>query len=160
MLLKDKDLVILNIQKDQSDSEVVNLRKQLLQEKGIMSSRGIAEFYFEQCFQELGRLGLVKIDKKWTMNDKIGIIMSYKEKCPENAFSTRKLHDQLEKCNCEELIGLYSELSHEIHGRPWSGESVKVMAEYLSRKYYCMIEFFASELKLSVDKIGEAKTND
>lgn len=67
---------------------------------------------------------------------------------------TQRLLDDLKTCGVTDLISLYQELSHEIHGAPWYGNSVKVHASKLSKKEHaCLIKKLVDHLGLKMESL-------
>jgi len=56
-----------------------------------------------------------------------------------------------------DLITLYSTLSREIHGAPWSGPGIKVHMSQLRKEEQCIIQYLADDfgLELVEDKKSE-----
>jgi hypothetical protein len=162
---KDKDIELLKKDKDnelaiekiisQKEIEIKNIQleqkeKELLGAKGLLTARGIFEFYIHQCFDELQKLGLANEREKFKVSHTINKLNKpeIQAKMLPNG-KCRKLLKAADDCNVE-IHSVYATLSNDIHGSPWNGPGVRVNSENLPQKEACLLDFVASDLSLKM----------
>ena len=86
------------------------------------------------------------------MTSVIDKIVQIKTTLPPEGPSYRLLQ-ATEKCKCDLSI-LFSSLSKEIHGAPWSGPVVKVYTSLLREEDGCLLRYIAADygLELTADE--------
>jgi hypothetical protein len=132
--VKDKELELkLEIKKRElevKDKELENLRthlrfaeKEKLRANGLMTSRGI----FERRIYEVASIDYGEKKKKTNVTEICRKLDSstLSELLIDKPLAHR-LKDDASRCGVSRLADIYAKLSDEIHGYPWSGESVKV----------------------------------
>jgi hypothetical protein len=143
--IKDLEKTILS-----KDYELTTARKETLMAKGLMTSRGILEWALKLCYEEL------EPSKKFVATNALKALASYnrtqsistKTSMSTNSI-TEKVHLMFVNCGFnapDDYTLLYSTLSTDIHGYPWSGESVMVYKSLLDRTHACVIEQIAKNL--------------
>jgi flagellar motility protein MotE (MotC chaperone) len=112
------------------DKEMENLRthlrfaeKEKLRANGLMTSRGI----FERRIYEVASIDYGEKKKKTNVTEICRKLDSstLSELLIDKPLAHR-LKDDASRCGVSRLADIYAKLSEEIHGYPWSGESVKV----------------------------------
>ena len=136
-----------------SEVELKYISKELLSVKGLLTSRGIFEFYITLCFGELQKLGICGEKEKLNYTQTINkmYIMENRKKLPDDGPCV-KLLNAADKCKVH-LLSVYTTLCNEIHGGPWSGPGVQVLANKMSIEDKCIIEFIAEDMKLRVNNM-------
>ena len=129
-----------------------NLEQQLLMSKGLLTSRGIFEQQLYKCLMEMKLLGICPIKEKFNAASVIEKIVRNKTTLPPEGPSYRLLQ-ATEKCKGDLSI-LFSSLSKEIHGAPWSGPGVKVYTSLLREEDGCLLRYIAADygLELTTDE--------
>jgi hypothetical protein len=162
---KDKDIELLKKDKDnelaiekiisQKEIEKKNIQleqkeKELLGAKGLLTARGIFEFYIHQCFDELQKLGLTTEREKFKVSHTINKLNKpeIQAKILPNG-KCRRLLKAANDCNVE-IHSVYETLSYDIHGSPWNGPGVRVNNENLPQEEACLLDFVASDLSLKM----------
>ncbi len=131
----------IKVVKAQSQANEYKLRlettqKDLLQSKGLMTSRGI----YENLLQAVGKeLKSPTARKNPTCTEVCEIVAGMVESNtvpPDNLLSLAVLYKIYSDCNIntpEKGRRSYNEVSVEIHGFPWNGEAVKVYTSKMSK---------------------------
>jgi len=128
--VKDKELEVKDKELEVKDKEMENLRthlrfaeKEKLRANGLMTSRGI----FERRIYEVASIDYGEKKKKTNVTEICRKLDSstLSELLIDKPLAHR-LKDNASRCGVSRLADLYAKLSDEIHGYPWSGESVKV----------------------------------
>ena len=119
------------------------LQQQLLMSRGLLTARGIYE-------EEMKRLKLCNVSIKMNYNASAVIlkILEYKDILPKGGPSARLVKKAAE-CNSD-LIKLFSTLSKEIHGAPWSGPGIKVHLSQLRKEDQCLLQYLADDIGLEL----------
>ena len=78
-----------------------------------------------------------------------------KERTNQKLSKTSSSHDLLNalKLCGGDLSEIYSVLSMEIHGAPWSGPAVKLYSSKMSKEANCVLQFIVSKMLLPVEEI-------
>ena len=124
--------------------------KELLGAKGLLTARGIFEFYIHQCFDELQKLGLTTEREKLKVSHTINKLDNLKIQAkllPDG--KCRRLLKAADDCNVK-ILSVYETLCKDIHGSPWSGPGVRVNNENLAPEVACLLDFVASDLSLTM----------
>jgi hypothetical protein len=154
----EKEIEILNKVKDHEkeieilnkDNLINNLSRELLESKSSCTSRGILEYYLKAAFSELGLKG--------TYNSRTVCDSLISHRLTESSTRTYPKSEvillALKKCNVEvsKLYGIYGKLSEDIHGKPWSGPSVKIISNLLKEEEVCLIKSLSSDLGFIVEE--------
>jgi len=148
-VIKAKDELLK--EKDKRIDEAIQL---YLRSKGLMSCRGIFEFYVYRCFGELQKLDLAKSTMTFNVKSVIELLERNKGKLPKEAIFCMRLLNQAEKCGVKNLYDLYAKLSTSIHGDPWDGPSVRVYKSLLDSSDICMIDFIAEDSGLKTEDVS------
>jgi len=130
------------------ENEIKNKDKELLGIKGLLTSRGIFEFFINLCFGELQELGLCGKYEKCNITNTLNKMnkMENRELYPSGGYSARILY-AAEHCNAN-LTDVYKTLCNEIHGSRWSGPGVQVYASMLTEREKCIVNFIANDMNL------------
>jgi len=131
-----------------NEIELKYVNKELLSVKGLLTSRGIFEFYITLCLGELQKLGIC--GEKEKLNYTQTILKMYKEENRQKLSDDgpcAKLLNAADQCKVY-LLDVYITLCNEIHGGPWSGPGVQVLANSMSMEEKCIVEFIAKDMKL------------
>ena len=140
--------------------EIVFLEADALSAKGLLTSRGIFEHALTTVHKEMGLRGHFNasstIQNMFSPVQVVGkakeLLDIYRKCCPTQVDS---LHSDAQKF----YLDLYSVLSSEIHGYPWSGPGVVVHAHLsLHPGAECVITGLASRLSLDVVKKASASS--
>ena len=75
-------------------------------------------------------------------------ILELKASLPKDGPSAR-LAKKAAECNSD-LIQLFSTLSKEIHGAPWSGPGIKVHLSQLRKEDQCLLQYLADDIGLEL----------
>ena len=168
-IVKDKDSVIhdkmLELARTTNDKEAIiklnsevykeklsSITKELLQSKGLMTSRGIFERVLYYVFYDLK-----KSDKgRFNAGNTIDMIENKEYDCSKSP-NCVLIREWCQSCSVDSLRDLYSYLSSEIHGIPWSGESVEIYTRNMPAQYKCFLFEVANYLKLKVEEVEELK---
>ena len=128
--------------------ELKYINKELLSVKGLLTSRGIFEFYITLCFGELQKLGICGEKEKLNFTQTINkmYIVENRQKLPDDG-PCAKLLNAADQCKVH-LLDVYMTLCHGVHGSPWSGPGVQVLANCMSKGDKCIVEFIAEAMKL------------
>ena len=121
-----------------------------LQAKGLMTSRGVFECYLQYCFFELTiNQPRRKFNASWVCEQiDAGKFPESAERCP-------RLLQMKNECSASSLREVYETLSNEIHGAPWSGNSINVKYTKLSKEEFCIVKAVAMEVGLKVSADDE-----
>ena len=140
------ELVTKELEKKEIEMKYIN--KELLSVKGLLTSRGIFEFYITLCFGELQKLGICGEKEKLNFTQTINkmYIVENRQKLPDDG-PCAKLLNAADQCKVH-LLDVYMTLCHGVHGSPWSGPGVQVLANSMSKGDKCIVEFIAEAMKL------------
>ena len=130
------------------DDVIRNLQQQLLMSRGLLTARGIYEQQLLKCLVEMKRLKLCSSNMNFNATGVIMKIMELQANLPEGGPSVRLVKKAAE-CKSD-LITLFSTLSKEIHGAPWSGPGIKVHLSQLRKEDQCLIQYLADDLGLEL----------
>ena len=149
---KDNELKFKDTEKklelEKKDTELMYKDKELLSAKGLLTARGIFEFYMYLCFGELQKVGICRWTEKFNVSNMI-VKMYLKEnqhKMPPGGYCANLL-SAADQCNVN-LSDVYMALSSEVHGSPWSGPGVLVYASKLTTGVKCLVVFIADSMNL------------
>ena len=148
-VIKAKDELLK--EKDKRIGEAFQL---YLRSKGLMSCRGIFEFYVYRCFGELQKIDLAKSTMTFNVKSVIALLERNKARLPEEAIFCTRLLNQAKKCGVTDMYDLYAKLSTSIHGDPWDGPSVRVYKSLLESSDACMIDFIAEDSGLQIEDVS------
>jgi hypothetical protein len=131
-----------------NEIELKYINKELLSVKGLLTSRGIFEFYITLCFGELQKLGICGEKERLNFTQTITkmYIVENRQKLPDDS-PCAKLLNAADQCKVH-LLDVYITLCNEVHGSPWSGPGVQVLANSMSKGDKCIVEFIAEDMKL------------
>ena len=130
------------------DDLIRNLQQQLLMSRGLLTARGIYEQQLLKCLVEMKRLKLCSSNMNFNATGVIMKIMELQANLPEGGPSVRLVKKAAE-CKSH-LITLFSTLSKEIHGAPWSGPGIKVHLSQVRKEDQCLIQYLADDLGLEL----------
>ncbi|CAE7351205.1 unnamed protein product, partial [Symbiodinium necroappetens] len=125
---------------------IKNLHREVQQAKGLMTARGVFERVAELAFVEQGC--------KVRVNTSFAIDRALNNPDPKKPWS-KFLFDTIQKCSGETetqkminvATGIYSQLSQEVHGSPWSGVEVKLLGP-LDGTGICVIKEMCEQMGL------------
>jgi hypothetical protein len=140
------NLIIL--QKDLAASE-----KSRMQQQGLMTSRGVTE----QILSKIGR-NIYPKQKRTTPTDVLNYLADVNsgKVTSTDDYEVLRIVDIFKKCGFstkKDFEDLYSKLSKEIHGYPWSGDSVKIYVNDLGEKNSCIVKELCKLLFLETDNL-------
>ena len=136
-------------QSDVAKDELIrNLQQQLLMSRGLLTARGIYEQQLLKCLVEMKRLKLCSSNMNFNATGVIMKIVELQANLPKGGPSAR-LAKKAAECKCD-LTTLFSTLSKEIHGAPWSGPGIKVHLTQLRKEDQCLIQYLADDLGLEL----------
>ena len=152
-LVQSKDALV------QSKDETISVMRARIQEKenqvlglkGLLTSRGVFENYMEFCLTELKSLSLVSSTQKFN----VGLIIETmtkeqnSQKLPKDGHC-RKIVEEARNCQAD-LKKVYSTLSREVHGSPWSGPGLKIRLDEMEEKDKCIVLFIANSMLLTYE---------
>ena len=133
---------------DMKDIELFYKDKELLTLKGLLTVRGIFEFYMHVCSRELQRVGICKSLDKFNVSNilmKMGL-KENQEKLPPGGYCASLL-SAADQYNVE-LSNVYMVLCSDVHRSSWSGPGVLVYASKLNVGEKCVVEFIADKMNL------------
>jgi predicted DNA binding CopG/RHH family protein len=134
----------------QKEFEVENLKMQVLQaEKDIMAmkqtltARGLLEYLLKAAKLEMGLKGNFNAadTSNALQNIQQGKVLAWRSKCLLDCANTSGI----------DIYTVYSELSQEIHGTPWSGPSLRVKKEVMHAKTFEFIICLAKQLGFDIE---------
>ena len=73
-------------------------------------------------------------------------IVENRQKLPDDS-PCAKLLNAADQCKVH-LLDVYITLCNEVHGSPWSGPGVQVLANSMSKGDKCIVEFIAEDMNL------------
>jgi len=138
----------LKVELRKKDVEIMYKDKELLSSKGLLTARGIFEFYMYLCFGELQRVGICKQFENFNESNLI-VKMSLKEnqyKLPPDGYCASIL-SAADQCSVQ-LSNIYMALCSDIHVSSWSGPGVLVYASKLTTGEKGLVEFIADKMNL------------
>ena len=141
--IEAKDVAI-----EAKDDLIRNLQQQLLMSRGLLTARGIYEQQLLKCLVEMKRLKLYSSNMNFNATGVIMKIVELQANLPKGGPSAR-LAKKAAECKCD-LTTLFSTLSKEIHGAPWSGPGIKVHLTQLRKEDQCLIQYLADDLGLEL----------
>ena len=145
---KDAAIVAKDVAIESKDELIRNLQHQLLMSRGLLTARGIFEQQLMKCFVEMKRHKLCSTTMKFNASGVIKIILECEATLPKGGPSAR-LAKKAAECKSD-LSTLYSTLSREIHGAPWSGPGIKVHLSQLRKEEQCIIQYLADDFGLEL----------
>ena len=146
--IEAKDVAI-----EAKDDLIRNLQQQLLMSRGLLTARGIYEQQLLKCLVEMKRLKLCSSNMNFNATGVIMKIVELQANLPKGGPSAR-LAKKAAECKCD-LTTLFSTLSKEIHGAPWSGPGIKVHMTQLKKEDQCLIQYLADDLGLELVEKNE-----
>ena len=126
---------------------------EILRAKGLMTARGIVEFFCQRSFSELKGKKILGEKERFVATSfllKLPSLVEGNNISAEEKF-TNSLFNSGKTCNVN-LADLYGVVSKEIHGFPWNGDSVIVFYDQMTEHEACVIQFLANEMGLGVQK--------
>ena len=141
--MKQSDMAI-----EAKDELIRNLQQHLLMSRGLLTARGIYEQQLLKCLVEMKRLKLCSSNMNFNATGVIMKIVELQANLPKGGPSAR-LAKKAAECKCD-LTTLFSTLSKEIHGAPWSGPGIKVHLSQLRKEDQCLIHYLADDLGLEL----------
>ena len=158
-LVKDKEIERILDEKEKArldkDKIISLLIKESMQAKGLMTSRGIFERILLNVFYDLRK----SKNEIFVASNMISMIDNNDDNCNGSEDCTR-IREWCKQFSVKSLRDLYSLLSSEIHGSPWSGDSVKVYTKQMPVEYKCFLLEVAKHLKLDVEEVDEVKIGE
>jgi hypothetical protein len=154
-LIDEKDKRLGLLEKILVKEETARLR-----DKGLLTSRGIMEFYLRQSFEELKEKGIFPPKSKFNASatleklqeKKIGESIGWR-----TDFLVQTIHD----CKFSKpYTDIYGILSDEIHGFSWSGDSVLVYESNMPETLACIIKECCKNIGLSTTKQDEKEEQE
>ena len=156
---KDKEIERILDEKEKArldkDKIISLLIKESMQAKGLMTSRGIFERILLNVFYDLRK----SKNEIFVASNMISMIDNNDDNCNVSEDCTR-IREWCKQFSVKSLRDLYSLLSSEIHGSPWSGDSVKVYTKQMPVEYKCFLLEVAKHLKLDVEEVDEVKIGE
>jgi hypothetical protein len=135
--------------------EIRSLRLECFRSKGLMTARGIFEFFLNWCYGELKRFHPQTLNgiHRFSARSTVGAIEELGDLLSPLATSCRSLWKFKKDCGfgTKSLYDVYAVLSEKTHGDRWHGESVKVFKSSLGQHQVCLITKVAEILDLTVD---------
>ena len=113
-----------------------------------LEARGIFEQQLMKCLVEMKRQKLCSTTMKFNASGVIQKILECEATLPKGGPSAR-LAKKAAECKSD-LSTLYSTLSREIHGAPWSGPGIKVHMSQLRKEEQCIIQYLADDFGLEL----------
>jgi len=145
---KDVAIEAKDVAIEAKDELIRNLQQQLLMSRGLLTARGIYEQQLLKCLVEMKRLKLCSSNMNFNATGVIMKIVELQANLPKGGPSAR-LAKKAAECKCD-LTTLFSTLSKEIHGAPWSGPGIKVHLTQLRKEDQCLIQYLADDLGLEL----------
>lgn len=135
--------------------EIRSLRLEYFRSKGLMTARGIFEFFLNWCYGELKRFHPQTLNgvHRFSARSTVGAIEELGDLLSPSATSCRSLWKFKTDCGfgTKSLYDVYAVLSEKTHGDRWHGEFVKVFKSSLEQHQVCLITKVAEILDLTVD---------
>ena len=147
--LVQKDLVQKDFEKQLVQKDVDNMRKELLQAKGLLTARGVYERVAQQAWDEQKDAGNVK------GGCNVANSLAAAAKYPQAGRWSKLLYDVAQKCDAQTdvemvLRQVWRDLSQQVHGFPWSGPEVKIDTS-LSETGTCIVQMLCRDMGLITD---------
>ena len=139
----------LEFQKQLVQKDLDNMRKELLQAKGLLTARGVYERVAQQAWDEQKDAGNVK------GGCNVANSLAAAAKYPQAGRWSKLLHDVARKCDAQTdvekvLRQVWSDLSQQVHAFPWSGPEVKIDTS-LSETGTCIVQMLCGDMGLKTD---------
>ena len=145
---KEEAVELYKVAIEAKDELIRILQQQLLMSRGLLTARGIYEQELVKCLVEMKRLKLCPSTMNYNALAVILKILELNASLPKGGPSAR-LAKKAAVCNSD-LIQLYSTLSKEIHGAPWSGPGIKVHLSQLRKEDQCFLQYLADDIGLEL----------
>ena len=127
-VILSKDSVIVS-----KDSNIQLLRDMLLSKQteilgiqGLMTCRGIFEFYLNCCHGELQAANMATKKDNFKVSNVIKLITKADFQIPKDSIWIRNFLFWLKECGCTDLLALCAKLCSGIHGAAWYGKLLQV----------------------------------
>lgn len=137
-----KELALKEEQLLRRDAQLINVEKELLQAKGLLTARGLLE------------TALQKVQKEFNITSSTGAANKIDAKARETTLpeepNFRKMVKIAKECQPISFKELWNSLSNKIHTFDWDGPGVKVYMKGMTSNELCVIGKLAQELQLSL----------
>lgn len=157
----EMDLLQAQREADLLAKDVKHIRGELLKTRGLMTSRGVFEHVLRGVFKRDGQY----FKGGFTASKTVEVIRQFVEfpvNYPNLSADTVDLVQMVRNCfpDLDEWEKIYSMLSNRIHGYPWDGDCVHVVADAMPQATCCVIKKIAEWLELGVKEISTADVPD
>ena len=147
--LKEVERVLKEAAIKEKELLVTGLTKDLLQAKGLFTSRGIFEYILKLCWYELYPSDSTgKSSKKFNAsaaaNTIVGLLSLERPTTPY----LQIMYDVAKECKCTKLSELYGVLSFEIHGYAWDTQSIVIYGDSLDPVFSCVLKKLCEEMHM------------
>lgn len=135
------------------DLKIKDITREYLMSSGALTSRGIFEWNLKLAHSEI-----FPFKTKFNVSDFLIYLMNNKSQPLLNSPYTSKIYNIFQKCDIctkEDAVNLYEELCVNIHGSPWTRNSVPVYVSKLLPKHRCVIQELASSMDLKTESADE-----
>ena len=148
-VLKEVERVLKEAAIKEKELLVTGLTKDLLQAKGLFTSRGIFEYILKLCWYELYPSDSTgKSSKKFNAsaaaNTIVGLLSLERPTTPY----LQIMYDVAKECKCTKLSELYGVLSSEIHGYAWDTQSIVIYGDSLDPVFSCVLKKLCEEMHM------------
>ena len=148
IVAKDTNIKLLRDMLISKETEILGIQ-------GLMSCRGIFEFYLNFCHGELKTANIIKKTDTFKATNIINWITSANFQIPEDSIWIRDFLNWLKECGCTNPLALYTKLCSGIHGAAWHGASVRIYRKKLLEVEYCVMEKMWNRLSVVLDDVKE-----
>jgi hypothetical protein len=140
------------------DKMLAKKETEILGIQGLLSCRGIFEFFLNGCCEELKISGDYPKNEHCKFTTVLKILIRPRLKIPENSLWVRDFLKWKTECKVKDPVKFYAKLCNGIHGAPWFGPSVRIFRDKLLGSEYCMMLKMMGRLGVEPDDVSANKT--